>query len=248
MAEAFSYEGYRELLAEYRDAGYGFASFPEAMQADLRAAPPLVLMRHDIDFDLGAARAMAEVEARQNVQATYFFLVRTDHYNLFSKDGSAEVRRILELGHHLGLHFDCASYPENTSDARLAEFCRNEANMLANWFESTVEIVSYHRPSPSVLTGNPELSAPLPHAYMARFMKEMKYCSDSRGEWRYGDPRSTAEFAARRPMQILIHPVWWNEDRRHAGETLSRWLDTRIDWLDTSMAANCTVYQRRGKR
>ncbi len=116
--------------------------------------------------------------------------------------------------------------------------------LLERWFGSEVGAVSYHRPSAVVLTGNPFLSAPLPHAYMAPFMNVMKYCSDSRGEWRYGDPRSTPDFSARRPMQILIHPLWWNPNRQSAEETLARWLRGRTAALEDSMAANCTVYRK----
>src|SRR5579884_2125901 len=109
MAEAFTYAGYRELLRDYAAAGYRFGAFAEAPARFEADAPPVVLMRHDIDFDLSAARRMAELEAEEGVRATYFFLLRTEHYNLLSRDGSSEVLRILELGHHLGLHFDCAA-------------------------------------------------------------------------------------------------------------------------------------------
>jgi hypothetical protein len=239
MADAFSFDGYRELLTDYLRAGYRFGPF----SAPASGAPaPLALMRHDIDFDLGAARRMAEIEAECGVEATYFYLLRTEHYNVLSAAGSADVERTLALGHHLGLHFDCAAYPADATAAQLAAACAREAAL----FGRAVEIVSYHRPSPIVLTGDPALSAPLPHTYTAPFMKQMKYCSDSRGRWHYGDPRSTPEFAARQPMHILIHPVWWNEAAQPGEETMARWLEERIEGLEDSMAANCTIYSKRG--
>jgi hypothetical protein len=247
MAEAFTYDGYRELIRDYIAAGYRFGAFRDAMPASALEGQPLVLMRHDIDFDLGKARAMAEVEREGGILATYFFLLRTDHYNLFSKPGSAEVERILQMGHHLGLHFDCAAYRPDATDAELAAACRKEAEALGSWFGSEVEIVSYHRPNAQVLTGNPLLSAPRPHAYMARFMKDMKYCSDSRGEWRYGDPTSQPEFHARKAMQILIHPLWWGAGRSSAAETLSSWRDVHAETIEDSMEANCAVYRKRCK-
>jgi hypothetical protein len=245
MAEAFTYDGYRELIRDYTGAGYRFGAFRDALPASALEGQPLVLMRHDIDFDLGKARAMAEVEREEGILATYFFLLRTDHYNLFSKPGSAEVERILQMGHRLGLHFDCAAYSPDATESELAAACRKEADALGSWFGAEVEIVSYHRPNAQVLTGNPRLSAPRPHAYMARFMKDMKYCSDSRGEWRYGDPRSQPEFHARKAMQILIHPLWWGAGRRGAEETLARWLDGQTEALEDSMEANCAVYRKR---
>src|SRR5580704_12210113 len=124
MAEAFTYDGYRELIRDYLTAGYRFGAFRDALAASVSDGPPLVLMRHDIDFDLRKARDMAEVEHQEGVQATYFFLLRTDHYNLFSKAGSAEIERILQMGHHLGLHFDCAAYRPDATDSELAAACR----------------------------------------------------------------------------------------------------------------------------
>ena len=202
-------------------------------------------MRHDIDFDVVAARVIAELEAEEGVRATYFFLIRTEHYNFLLPESTAAVERILGLGHHLGLHFDCAAYPPQFDRPQLAAACHKEAALLSKYFGTAVEIVSYHRPSSIVLTGDPELSAPLPHTYMARFTKEMRYCSDSRGEWRYGDPRMTPEYAAGLPMHILIHPIWWSHSRRQNTEVLDGWLKSRIASLEDSVAANCTVYQKR---
>jgi len=247
MAEAFTYDGYSELIRDYIAAGYRFGAFRDALPAAALEGQPLVLMRHDIDFDLGKARAMAEVEREEGILATYFFLLRTDHYNLFSKPGSAEVERILRMGHQLGLHFDCAAYRPDATESELAAACRKEAEALGSWFGSEVEIVSYHRPNAQVLTGNPLLSAPRSHAYMARFMKDMKYCSDSRGEWRYGDPRSQPEFHARKATQILIHPLWWGAGRSSAMETLASWRDVHADAIEESMEANCAVYRKRSR-
>jgi hypothetical protein len=238
VSAPFTYVAYRELLRDYQEAGYRFGSFAD------EAKGSVVLMRHDIDFDLGAALAMAEVEHREHVRATYFFLLTTTHYSLFCPEGRETLRQILEMGHYVGLHFDCAAYPADTGETGLAAACAREVEILETWIGQPVRIVSYHRPSAQVLTGNPSLSAPLPHTYTARFMKEMKYCSDSRGEWRFGDPRSTPEFAERKPMHILIHPIWWGGERREPAAVLHDWRVRHIEEIEQSMEANCTVYRR----
>jgi hypothetical protein len=240
MDTPFTYAGYRQLLRDYSGAGYQFGSFHDFSGT----GAPLVVMRHDIDFDLGAALEIAKVEREEGVAATYFFLLTTDHYSLFSSRGRDMVNEILALGHHLGLHFDCAAYAPELTEAELAAACQKEVHILETWFDRPAQIVSYHRPSPRVLEGSPALSAPLPHTYMARFMKEMKYCSDSRGEWRFGDPRSTPAFAERKPMHILIHPIWWKEDRVTPEETLRMWLESHIDATECSIEANCSIYRR----
>ena len=105
----FTYREYREILRKLGDRGYSFAPFSEA-EGLLRSGRRFVLLRHDIDLDLGKAVRLAELESDMGIAATYFFMMRTQHYNLLSCDGSAAVEHISSLGHHLGLHFDCAAY------------------------------------------------------------------------------------------------------------------------------------------
>jgi len=109
MALNFTHSSYAEMLRRLKGEGYEFALFPEA-EAALAAGRQFALLRHDIDFDLGKAAEMARIEQMEGVRATYFFLLRTEHYNLLSADGATLVREILEYGHHLGLHFDCAAF------------------------------------------------------------------------------------------------------------------------------------------
>jgi len=240
----FTYQGYRELLRRLGTRGYVFASFPAA-QGLLRQGRRFVLLRHDVDFDLESALRMAELDADSGVAATYFFLVRTEHYNVFSAEGSATVSRILDLGHHLGLHFDCAAYPPSWDVPALAAACAREVRLLADWFVRSVSIVSYHRPTDRVLSGDPALSAPLPHTYMAMFVREMRYLSDSRGEWRFGAPMDDAAFTQGRPLHILVHPVWWDDHLVPPREALARVLDRRARTLEASVARNCSVYEVR---
>jgi UDP-GlcNAc3NAcA epimerase len=241
-ATDFTYSNYRRFLDELGAAGYRFRSFPEA-EAALGSEESFLLLRHDIDLSLEKAVSLAEVEHQAGVQATYFFMVRTAHYNPFSASGSAAVRRILQLGHHLGLHFDCAAYPEGCSLAELAESCRTEAEMLEAWFKTLVSVVSYHRPNSLVLSGDAALSVPRLHTYMPLFTKPITYFSDSRGEWAKGDPRSSETFAKRQPMHILVHPIWWNPRPIASFETLERFVDTSRRALERSVASNCTVYR-----
>src|SRR5437879_1276924 len=126
---AFIFDGYRRLIDGLKSAGYRFLTFPKA-QAALNDNTPFALLRHDIDMELEAALKLAEIEAEAGVQATYFFLVRTETYNLFSSAGIATISNILKMGHHLGLHFDCASYDAESSVENLRAACGREAALL----------------------------------------------------------------------------------------------------------------------
>jgi len=238
----FTYHNYMNILEKLKGKGYQFGSFKDA-EILLKGEKPFVMLRHDIDLSLKKALEIAELEAEHGVVSTFFFMTRSDFYNIFSKEGFDIVTRILGLGHHLGLHFDCAPYPVNHTVEDLARACANEINMLEHWFEKTVEIVSYHRPNKLVLTGNRQLSKPLPHTYMPIFTKEIHYYADSRGQWKYGNPLDSEAFKKGEPLHLLIHPVWWNTTPTSNYQTLLRFVDEEMEKIEKALAANCTVYR-----
>ena len=230
------------MLARLTDRQYEFARFDEAA-ARLRNGRPFILLRHDIDMCLEAARRMAEIEADCRVQATYFFLLRTEHYNLFSKESAETARSILDFGHALGLHFDCAAYPEDCDVDALAAACGREVDLLEGWLDRPVSIVSYHRPNALVLSVVPELSQPRLHTYMEIFRAPITYLSDSRGQWSHGSPTGTTAFRDARPLHVLVHPVWWDDHVASPEERVAAFRRRRVAALDDSLARNCTVYR-----
>ena len=52
----------------------------------------------------------------------------------------------------------------------------------------------------------------------------MAYISDSTGRWRYGHPIESVAFNARKPIQLLTHPIWWVQEGETPTEKLERWL------------------------
>ncbi len=247
----FSYKDHKSHLSKLIEQGYVFASFPETPQL-LKEMAAFVLMRHDVDFHLGKALVLAEMEASLNITSTFFFLVRTEHYNIFSKTGTRVVNRILKMGHHLGLHFDCAAYDNEFDIGDLSRACHREVDILEDWFQRGVSIVSYHRPNRLVLTGNSSLSAPLPHTYMPAFVKDISYFADSRGLWRFGHPTESKQFQHRQPLHILVHPAFYDEVAEESVVTsLGHVLEERKKEIHNSMVLNCIPYrkyhQSRGK-
>lgn len=237
----FTYDWYRAMVAALRGKGYVFAGFADVESPTL-GGRPYALMRHDVDLSLEHAERLAFVEADLGLASTYFYMVRNDFYNVFSKTGTMLVKKVLEYGHRLGLHFDCAAYPEMHDPASLAEYCASEASLLSNWFGAPVTVVSYHRPQPIVLSGDPRLSYPLPHTYMSRFVKEIRYLSDSHGRWKMGSPLQAPEFHDAKSMHILTHPLWWAEAPGESLEKLDRFLDRKHHDLKVHLAHNCTIY------
>jgi UDP-N-acetylglucosamine 2-epimerase len=233
---------YRHLLQQLSHGGYRFAGFPQA-QSVLAGGEPFVLLRHDIDLSLDHAVAMARLEADAGAVATYFLMVRGEFYNPFDRGGSEAVRSILRAGHRLGLHFDVAAYPDGLDSAQLAAAVGREVRMLGEWFDTPVEIVSFHRPDARILSGDAAVAAPLPHTYQPLFTRDITYRSDSRGRWAHGHPLKSDAFARRQPLHLLVHPIWWGPQPAAPFQTLQRLLDQRRSRDRVALAANCEPYR-----
>jgi len=224
--------GYRGLVEALLGNGYSVTGYAEA-----RAAERHLILRHDVDLSLEAALRIGELEAQMGVRSTYFVLVRSVFYNPFSAEAGATMRRLQSLGHSIGLHFDPAACDTSDIEGSIAA----EAKILKLACGGEVAAVSFHRPVSELLHG-PEKLAGLWNAYGTRFMQDIGYCSDSRGEWRYGDPLSNAAVREGRALQLLTHPIWWNDTVTAPAERLDRYLGEKANELARQLAANSTVY------
>ena len=238
----FSHSSYRRMLHSFQDAGYTFNRFTEA-EGLLETANPFVLLRHDIDFETAPALEMARLEAEMGIRSTFFFMIRSTFYSPFSIQGTRHIREILDLGHTLGLHFDCASYPEAKNEHDLGSACRLEVQMLENWFGEKVDTVSYHRPSKAAMSSCAEVTEPRPHTYLPMFTRDITYRSDSRGQWASGHPLESETWEARKPMHILVHPIWWRSDPSEPIETLNEFSQRMHDSQQLEIARNCKVFR-----
>ena len=235
-----SYTAFGSIVEQFQKADYEFRAFNDPRNEDTGKA--FVLMRHDIDFSLEKALKMARLEQQAGVVSTYFFMLSGHFYNLFSAQNRRIVNEIMACGHHLGLHFDCAAYPEVDSVSDLNALVTTEVGVLESLIGKKVEVVSFHRPCKLVLTGDPGLTAPIVHTYMEKFVKDIEYCADSRGQWKYGKPMDREAFKQQRPMHLLIHPIWWHDVARGSVSTLEYFLKDKQNQLEQEMARNCAPY------
>ena len=143
----FTYTAYRELLDFLRQGGYAFTDYH-----DYQSYPRCVILRHDIDNSLPQALRLAEIEAEEGVKSTWFVLLRTDFYNPASAASQRILRRLGELGHEIGLHFDEMAYASESGIGSYAsssteELIVREAGILADICGCPITTVSMHRPS-----------------------------------------------------------------------------------------------------
>lgn len=162
-----------------------------------------IILRHDVDYHIDYALELAEIEKKLNIKSTYFFLLRSDFYNLFSFESTNKINIIKKLGHKISLHFDDAIYNKNLK----INFFR-EIKFFEKMMNVKIDIISFHRPLKKYIQSNKSVFG-ISHTYQNKFMKKIKYFSDSRNKFSYGNPLSTLEYKKNISMQILIHPIWW---------------------------------------
>ncbi len=232
----FTLDGYVALVEGLLDRGYAPHRFHDAVR-DQRH----LVLRHDVDQSITAARAMADAEAANGWHATYFVLMRSGMYNPFTKNNTAHLRAMIAAGHEIGLHFDNELYGSPVERDTGVEL---ECRMLEDITGAPVRIISFHRPARELLGDDSPIGGRL-HTYMTRFIEEMGYCSDSRGEWKHGHPWDHGALAEGRALQLLTHAIWWvGPEGRAAVERLADFMGAKAEEISLELAANNDVWRQ----
>lgn len=204
MEDCFDYRTYWELIGRlaathrivrFRDVRDGFPS------------GPFCILRHDVDYSTTAALALAEQESERGVHATYFLLPNSLYYNLLDPQHAAVPRRLVELGHEVGLHYDVALFRQ-FERARMTEILQIQASLLETLSGTPVHSIAMHQPGVNV-------EDPLRHAgrflnaYDNRFFREMPYISDSCRAWRDAAWHVLSSALPDR-FQLALHPINWS--------------------------------------
>jgi hypothetical protein len=196
----FSPAGYGAILERARAAGYRMLCMCEAV-ASARAR--VLLLRHDVDFSLEYAVAMADLEAQLGVRSTYFVLLYNDYYNPMSPDGRSMLRKLMELGHEVGLHWDSSVYAFEPGSMR--DHFRRDLATLGELVGRPIASASQHIPADSPLL---DVSTLVPNeAYSEAIRRRFAYVSDSAMKWRDTTPYDLIERSVE--IQFLAHPLWW---------------------------------------
>lgn len=206
----FTYESYKHLVEDIRAMGYTFTDYHS-----YRNVSRPCIFRHDIDTDISQALRLAEYEANmagEPVHSTYFVLVSSDFYNVFSKGNEQQLKQILALGHEIGLHFDEKKYMDEETFNRdiLIESVYKESKLLSDILGVPVQCVSMHRPSKRFLEEDFTFKG-LVNSYSNEFFHSFKYLSDSRHHWRE-NVTEIVNSGKEPALHILTHPFWYHEE------------------------------------
>ena len=174
----FTIEKYRILL-EMALSNYVPRTFHS-----YEAGEKCFIVRHDVDFSLNRALALAEIESELGISTCYLVDPHSMFYNLAEKNQVAMLREILELGHTSGLHFD-ANFFGIENESELDSLVREEAEWIEYLTGGCPSVLSFHNPTEGHLSWRADSYGDLVNAYSASLMGSVSYISDSNGYWRY---------------------------------------------------------------
>jgi hypothetical protein len=230
----FSPEGYRNILARALALGYRVVSFREF---EPPAGQPVLLLRHDLDRSIGSSLVTAEAEREAGVRATYFVQTACDFYNLLSPDTRQVLRRLADLDHEIGLHYEAQRYAGSDGERALIADLR----LLEDLTGQRVRSASQHIP---IDADRISLGRHIEReAYEPRFTQPpMEYLSDSLMAWRQATPHDLLDRGA--SFQFLTHPDTWVASYRDMGEAMRAMLDEELAAVRVRYANATAYYQR----
>lgn len=207
LLPSFTLSSYIDLLRAIKGAGYRF--FPSANIVGMQ--PNTVFLRHDVDFSLGLALPMAEVENRLGVGACYYVLL-SGPYNPCSAASINAMKKLREMGHEIGLHYDLSLYPDDPVLAR--KRLDSEVAFLQELSGGDVKTIVMHEPSRGHEDFFLDAHGYINPTYFQKTNLDLLYISDSCRAWR---DMSLCEYlsgqSAKSCLMLNTHPESWLADR-----------------------------------
>ena len=222
-----SLKDYEILLNIFKRKGYKTVKYDSVEKKSKH-----LILRHDIDILPEDTIDVCDIEKKIGYKAYYFFMSNSEIYNLNSPKLKAIINYLCKSGHEIGLHFNSNKKFKNKET--LDNHVNLECKIMEHILNIKINIVSFHRPINNLLNYKYRVAKKL-HTYMPQFFSNIGYCSDSRGEWRFGDPTKQKEFMEETAIQLLTHAEWWN-GRKDLG------LNDKIKKIIKKLEKNNLVY------
>lgn len=226
----FTYKAYENLLDKLKECNYNFCNY-----SNYNNFERCVILRHDVDNSLKDAVKFAELEFKNNVKSTYFILLSTNLYNIFSKESRCMINDLKSMGHEIGLHFDEEKYDVHNVD-ELKKYAKKEMSILSAELEMNIDVISMHRPSKWVLEKNIHFEN-AHNSYGKVFFEQFKYISDSRMNWRE-DVLGIIESQKCDKLHILTHAFWYKDEAVPPNSILKGFINSKKFELYQSLKNN----------
>jgi hypothetical protein len=226
----FGSADYQRLLGDLGTAGYALRPVTAMRLDGGNGTGRTAYLRHDVDFHIQLVEPLAEVEQRAGVRATYYVLL-SQHYNAWQRDNRSVLRRLVDMGHEVGLHYDLETYPTDPEAARSQ--LRREVETLEMLVQEPVRTVVMHQPS----LGGADIFLSVDeyvHPHDPRAGDGLMYVSDSCRGWR--DDTLLRCWTDEAPPRLLLntHPELW----------LAPEITDPLEYLDFLVDASSLPYRR----
>jgi hypothetical protein len=265
----FNLKSYEILLAHAKSRGYRFINFADVsieQQKDSKDSMGRgrLLLRHDVDVDLAAAKEMAQLEFSLGIKSTYFLMWRSPCYNLMSRANQSFAESILAMGHHVGLHYDQGfDALRNFETEETAKAVKQQANWLETLLGCSVHAVSFHQPSAALLQAGVNCAGRI-NTYDREKLKDFRYISDSNRifplweliESKYklnqvSSAKNSLDTALAdcfpEDIQLLVHPMWWVYGAKSTEAVWDRAILNNIDIMQNQLIETERAYGLRRK-
>lgn len=227
----FTLMQYKEMLELIREKDYKIYKYTDKIDADVNH----VILRHDIDMCLEKALEFAKVEYSLGIESTYFILLSSDFYNIYSKKSINILNEIIKYGHDIGLHFDEVRY-EVKDQRELENKVYAEVKIINEMLNYDIKSISMHRPSEIFLKSNMKFDN-LINTYSREYFSQYKYLSDSRMTCREDILKLIKEKKYTK-FHILTHPIWYCEIEKNCKEVLQEMLKNKSKLMFDTLNEN----------
>ena len=138
----FSYNEYKNMINLIRNH-LPIIDFSEVNETTKK----FCVLRHDIEFSIDRAYELAKIENELGVTSTYTVQVRNNTYNALSEKNIELVKKIKDLGHHIGLHQN----PPLMDLEDLGKYIMTDINILQHYYGFEIDRFAFHRPKKEYL-------------------------------------------------------------------------------------------------
>jgi hypothetical protein len=161
-----------------------------------------------VEFSLNRALSLAQIEAEEGVESTYFIRTRGDGYSLLEATQKNLIHSIMQLGHNIGLHLEVSDNPIETI-GDLEDCLARDKKLIESELGVTISCFSFHNPTDEMLSFSADTYMGLNNVYAKRYFSEVAYASDSNGYWRFQPLSEVLVDPSITRLQVLTHPEWW---------------------------------------
>lgn len=203
----FTLDNYRCLIELAKKKGFLFILHKDEFIENRKD----VIWRHDVEFEPDIALKMAIIENECGVKSTYFFQLHSACYNILDAHYREVFHTIKNLGHHVGLHFDCF-YWGIEDETQLDEFITLDRKYLEANMGVEIDTFSFHNTTRFSRNCLKYQYGGLINVYSSYFKEHYSYCGDSLGYWRFDRLEDVLNDNKVQHLQVLTHDANWQEE------------------------------------